>query len=91
MGLAATAVINHGIQTKESKGVSICPGPNMAYFDKQLSLEEMSHFIYEGDEDIVRKDRPNMFVKELGLYMDFLGDKVNEHKKDWGKRSEKYP
>ena len=90
MGLAATAVINHGIQTKESKGVSICPGPNMAYFDKQLSLEEMSHFIYEGDEDIVRKDRPNMFVKELGLYMDFLGDKVNEHKKDWGRRSEKY-
>ena len=90
MGLAATAVINHGIQTKESKGVSICPGPNMAYFDQQLSLQEMSHFIYEGDEDIVRKDRPNMFVKELGLYMNYLSDKVNEHKKDWGRRSEKY-
>ena len=33
MGLAATAVINYGIETRESKGVSICPGPNMAYFN----------------------------------------------------------
>jgi hypothetical protein len=90
MGLAATAVINHGIQTKESKGVSICPGPNMAYFDKQLSLQEMSYFIYKGAEKIVREDRPNIFVKELELYMHYFSDKVNEHKKDWGRKSEKY-
>ena len=31
MGLAATAVINYDVNTRESKGVSICPGPNMAY------------------------------------------------------------
>ena len=62
----------------------------MAYFDKQLSLQEMSNFIYEGVEKIVREDRPNMFIKELGLYLDYLSDKVNEHKKDWGRKSEKY-
>ena len=32
MGLAAAAVINYEVNTRESKGVSICPGPNMAYF-----------------------------------------------------------
>ncbi len=90
MGLAATAVINHDIKNRESKGVSICPGPNMAYFNKQLSLKQMSHFIYQGDEEIVREDRPNMFVKELRLYMDYFREKVLEHKKDWSRKSEKY-
>jgi hypothetical protein len=90
MGLAATAVINYGVETRESKGVSICPGPNMAYFDQELTLQDMSHHIYNGDEGIVRADRPNMFVNELGMYLIYLSEKIEEHKNDWGKKSGRY-
>jgi hypothetical protein len=90
MGLAATAVINYGVETRESKGVSICPGPNMAYFDQELSLQDMSHHIYNGDEGIVRADRPNMFVNELGMYLTYLAEKIEEHKNDWGRKSGRY-
>jgi hypothetical protein len=90
MGLAATAVINYGVETRESKGVSICPGPNMAYFEKELSLLDMSHHIYNGDEGIVRADRPNMFVNELGMYLTYLSEKIEEHKNDWGRKSGRY-
>jgi len=90
MGLAATAVINYGVETRESKGVSICPGPNMAYFDKELTLQDMSHHIYNGDKGIVRADRPNMFVNELGMYLTYLSEKIEEHKNDWGKKSGRY-
>ena len=90
MGLAATAVINYEVQTRESKGVSICPGPNMAYFNQELTLEDMSHHIYNGDKGIVRSDRPNMFVNELGMYLTYLSEKIEEHKNDWGKKSARY-
>lgn len=90
MGLAATAVINYGIETRESKGVSICPGPNMAYFNQELSLQDMSHHIYNGDEGIVRTDRPHMFINELGMYLQYLSEKIEEHKEDWGRKSGKY-
>ena len=90
MGLAATAVINYGIETRESKGVSICPGPNMAYFNQELSLQDMSHHIYNGDEGIVRADRPHMFVNELGMYLKYLSEKIEEHKEDWGRKSGRY-
>ena len=90
MGLAAPAVINYGVETRESKGVSICPGPNMAYFHKELSLQDMSHHIYNGDEGIVRADRPNMFMNELGMYLNYLSEKIEEHKNDWGRKSGRY-
>ena len=90
MGLAATAVINYGMETRESKGVSICPGPNMAYFDKKLTLSDMTNHIYNGIDGVVRADRPNMFVNELGMYLKYLTEKVEDHKNDWGRRSAKY-
>ena len=90
MGLAATAVINYGIENRESKGVSICPGPNMAYFNKELSLKDMSYHIYHDDNGIVREDRPNMFINELNMYLTYLSKKIEEHKVDWGRRSDRY-
>ena len=90
MGLAATAVINYAVETRESRGISICPGPNMAYFNQELTLQDMSHHIYNGDEGIVRSDRPNMFVNELGMYLTYLSGKIEEHRNDWGKKSERY-
>jgi hypothetical protein len=90
MGLAATAVINYGLNSRESFGVSICPGPNMAYFNQELSLQDMSHHIYNANEGVVRADRPNMFVNELGMYLKYLSEKIEEHKKDWSRKSPRY-
>ncbi|MEC7646247.1 MAG: hypothetical protein VX689_02040 [Bacteroidota bacterium] len=89
MGLAATAVINYGVETRESKGVSICPGPNMAYFSKELSLSDMAKHIYNDVKEVVRTDRPNIFVNELGMYLKYFSDKIEEHKNNWDRASEK--
>ena len=62
----------------------------MAYFDKLLSLEDMTKHIYGLDNFMSRIDRPNMFIKELNLYMDYLTKKLKEAKKDWNKKQEKY-
>jgi len=90
MGLSAAAFVTNEIETRKSKAVSICPGPNMAYFDKLLSLEDMTRHIYGLENFMSRVDRPNMFMKELNLYMDYLKNKLEEAKKDWNKKQEKY-
>jgi hypothetical protein len=90
VGLSATAMIKNNIATKDSMGVSICPGPNMAYFSKTLSLSEMVHHIYGKINVISRDDRPNMFVKEFQLYIDFLKNKIRDAKDDFNKKQDKY-
>ena len=90
VGLSATAMIKNNIATKDSMGVSICPGPNMAYFSKTLSLSEMVHHIYGKINVISRDDRPNMFVKEFQLYIDYLKNKIRDAKDDFNKKQDKY-
>ena len=46
--------------------------------------------IYNRIDGVVRVDRPNMFVNELGMYLKYLTEKVEEHKNDWGRRSAQY-
>ena len=90
MGLAASAVLNNKIDVKESQSVSICPGPNLAYFSKYMSLQEMSKQIYGMAESIARFDRPHFFVKELELYIKYFSDKIDESTTDFNKKQEKY-
>ncbi|WP_153631463.1 hypothetical protein [Prolixibacter sp. SD074] len=82
VGLGTSALKAHHLDTiEEGEGVSVCPGPDMAYFDKVVSLKEITDHIYGRGNVMGRADRPNMFVKELNIYLDFLKDKVNEAKK----------
>lgn len=79
VGLGTSALLKYGLDTKtEGDGVSICPGPNMAYFSKIASLREMMQHIYGESSLIKRTDRPNMFIKELKIYIDFLKGKIEE-------------
>ena len=79
VGLGTSALLAYDLDTKvEGKGVSICPGPNMAYYSKVMSLKEMTNHIYGRSNMISRTDRPNMFIKELHIYLDYLKDKVEE-------------
>lgn len=78
-GLGTSFLIENQLDTKhEGDGVSICPGPNIAYFDQTVSLRQMIDHIYGRINIIRRNDRPHMFMKELGLYLDYLKSMVEE-------------
>ena len=91
VGLGTSALLAYNLDTKvEGEGVSICPGPNMAYYSKIMSLKNMTDHIYGRDNMITRTDRPNMFVKELHIYIEFLKNKLNDIKEVMSKKEEKY-
>src|SRR5690606_28581757 len=91
VGLGTSALLAYALDTKtEGPGVSICPGPNMAYYSKIVSLQEMTDHIYGRTNIISRTDRPNIFIKELGIYLDYLKNKIEESKYSMNKKQEKY-
>ncbi|NKI26598.1 hypothetical protein HCG49_08485 [Arenibacter sp. 6A1] len=91
VGLGTSALLAYDLDTKtEGTGVSICPGPNMAYFSRTMRLKEMTDHIYGQRNVIVRTDRPHMFMKELGLYMDYLKNKLSAAEGAMDKKQEKY-
>lgn len=90
-GLANAAILNYNIPQKgEYQGVAICPGPNMAYFNKEISLKEMIAHIYGKTNVISTKNRPHMFLKELKMYVDYFSNKVEEFQKSFSLKNEKY-
>ena len=90
-GLSTSAMIVNGIDTKtEGPGVAICPGPNMAYFSKVVALKEMVDHIYGKINLLDDRYRPNMFIKELKLYLDYLLNEIKEAVKPIAERQAKY-
>ncbi|MDP4184178.1 MAG: hypothetical protein Q8862_03330 [Bacteroidota bacterium] len=78
LGLAASTLKVHNIPKEGgSDGVTICPGPNLAYFSRRMTLKEMIDHIYGRINVIERTDRPNLFVKELSLYVDNLKQQIS--------------
>ncbi|WP_411028801.1 hypothetical protein [Spongiimicrobium sp. 3-5] len=91
VGLGTAALLKYNLDTKkEGEGVSVCPGPNMAYFSKTMNLKEITEHIYGKSDVIVRNDRPNMFIKELDLYLEFLKTKLEETKDSVNGKQKKY-
>lgn len=79
VGLANASYLENSIKIKgQSQGVIICPGPNMAYFDQEVSLAKMVQHIY-GNASVIRvSNRPNLFVKELKMYLDYFKNEIDE-------------
>ncbi|MCK4560505.1 MAG: hypothetical protein KAV45_12040, partial [Calditrichia bacterium] len=91
VGLGTSALLVNNLDTKvEGDGVSVCPGPNLAYFSKIMSLKEITDHIYGRSNMITRTDRPNMFIKELKIYIDFLKNKIEETRVSITNKQEKY-
>ncbi len=91
VGLGTSALLTNNLDTKtEGEGVSVCPGPNMAYFSKIMKLKEMVSHIYGSTHLSIPKNRPNMFIKELNIYIDYLKDKFDETKGVLDRKQEKY-
>ncbi len=74
-GLSATAPTRG--KSKE-RAVAACPGPNLAYFSRIASLEEMVGHIYGRLDILGAGHRPNMFVQELRLYVEYLKTEVRK-------------
>jgi hypothetical protein len=79
VGLANASYLENNIKIKgQAQGVVICPGPNLAYFDKEVSLLEMVKHIYGNASVLGNNDRPNVIVNELKMYVDYLKNEINE-------------
>ncbi len=90
-GLTVPALIVNEIEApKLSRAVSVCPGPNLAYYSKVVTLQEMVDHIYGRINLITHPNRPNMFVKELKLYIDYLKKKMDEEIKLLTNKTEEY-
>ncbi|HMR81515.1 MAG TPA: hypothetical protein PKE30_00175 [Niabella sp.] len=77
VGLANTAYMENGIDIKgQQQGVVICPGPNLAYFDRQVSLAAMTKHIYGNANVLATTNRPHMFVNELKLYINYFKKQI---------------
>jgi hypothetical protein len=79
VGLGTSALLVNRINTRdEGKGVSICPGQNIAFFNKTLSLHRMVDHIY-GKQSVLDNDKiPHVFVRELEAYINYLQTKIAE-------------
>jgi hypothetical protein len=90
-GLTASTLMMNDLDTKmEGTAVSICPGPNLAYFSSTYSLKKMVDHIYGRTNVMERNDRPNVFIKELGMYIEYLGGKIEETLKPISDKQKKH-
>ena len=55
-----------------------------------MTLKEMVDHIYGKINVIRRKDRPNMFIKELIIYIDYLKNKIDETARPWSDKQQEY-
>ncbi len=82
VGLGTSVLLVNDLDTKvEGSAVSVCPGPNLAYFDKIVGLRQMIDHIYGRTNLITVQNRPNMFVKELELYVNYLITEIEKAEK----------
>ncbi len=57
---------------------AVCPGPNIAYFSKIVSLREMVDHIYGRLNLLNPGYRPHMFIKELQINIEFLQKEIKK-------------
>ncbi|HCR55159.1 MAG TPA: hypothetical protein DIW27_12135 [Cytophagales bacterium] len=91
IGLSNAAIqVHQAPPFKKLEAVNICPGPNIAYFSKIVSLKEMIDHIYGRINIIQHDDRPHMFMKELSLYVTYWTELLNEGKAIANKKKQDY-
>lgn len=90
-GLAIPALLaNDAAKPKQIKAVSICPGPNLAYFSGTFSLKQMVDHIYGRAMILNQLNRENMFINELEMYVNHLKKEMNKSLNEWTTKQIKY-
>lgn len=79
VGLGTGTLLYHELDTRlEGEGISVCPGPNMAYIPRGMNMEEITDHIYGRKNVIERNDRPNLFIKKLSIYLDYFKNLLDD-------------
>lgn len=79
IGLSNASALEYEVPFyKKQQAVTICPGPNIVNYSQSVSLSQMTDHIYGRGDVMSNPDRPNMFVAEIKLYIDFLKDQVSQ-------------
>lgn len=90
-GLCASVYLkNDMLKNRENKAVSICPGPNLAYFSGKYTLRQMIGHIYGRENLLETVNRPNLFINELHLYLDYLKKDMASHLDNLNEKKTKY-
>lgn len=74
--LGNSALIALGIAPAEKSPQAICPGPNIAWFNRDYTLEEMVDHIYGRRESLTPDNRPHMFANEVRIFVDWFRARV---------------
>lgn len=82
IGLSVSTMLSKGMEMKPSEKVTICPGPNLAYFSKISTLKEMVDHIYGRMNLLDKAPRPHMFMKELNMYLDIFKEQMESFQKN---------
>ncbi len=77
--LAAPAYINGHIKTRLKQFTAVCPGPNLPFFTGKFTLKQMVDHIYGRINLLNNTYRPNMFLNELKLYIDYIAKEIKKH------------
>jgi hypothetical protein len=90
-GLSAPAILSSGETPRRNlAAVTICPGPNLAYFKGIFSLREMVDHIYGKINLNLDPERPHVFVKELQLYVQHIKSEIEKSFPDNSAKFEVY-
>jgi len=74
--LGNSGLIFFGQEKAENAPQSICPGPNVAWFNRCYEMQEMIDHIYGRGKDLTPPERPHMFAKEVEMYGDWFALQV---------------
>ncbi|MEA3407699.1 MAG: hypothetical protein U9R48_06430 [Chloroflexota bacterium] len=66
------ALIALGLAEESEAPQAMCPGPNIVWFDRTYSLQEMVDHIYGRSPSLAPAERPHMFAQEAVLNVDFF-------------------
>ncbi|WP_340114016.1 hypothetical protein [Maribellus mangrovi] len=78
IGLGVSTKMSKGMKVAANEKVTVCPGPNLAYFSEISTLKEMVNHIYGRINLLNETTRPNMFMKELKMYLDIFKESVEK-------------
>lgn len=74
--LGASIKLIHGIETDAQP--CICPGPNIAYFSSEMTLEQLVGHIYGKSSLALVAGRPHLLLNELSIYLDYFDEQLAE-------------
>lgn len=90
-GLGSSALLKNRLPLSHKlKAVTICPGPNLAFFSGIFSLRDMVDHIY-GRKNLLNKTfRPHLFINEALLYINYLKREIGRNKDSMNAKQVKY-